>query len=297
MNGFATLSHTADNANLAEAGFNPLNVIGFVGDQMAVFGPLTFLLFIAGGAFIVGRRDAEATTRELWLLSFIVPAMIVIMGQEIMSRAHANWAAAAYPAVSVLLASWVDRTFGKRAGEFPMKPLMWAGAGLNTVIGVIFAVVWLAPSIGDAVGGANAFKRVRGWEQTAEELALQAQEVNATALMFDEREVWHGVDYYGRDMNLPPVRAWRRGDHPRSHAEEAGTMGPGEDARVLVASFVPEFRPRIRADFEAIEQLGTLTIPLGPKRERVLRLYLATGYRPLPRTAEYEAQFEDTRED
>jgi 4-amino-4-deoxy-L-arabinose transferase-like glycosyltransferase len=135
MNGFATLSHTADNANLAEAGFNPLNVIGFVGDQMAVFGPLTFLLFIAGGAFIGGRRDAEATTRELWLLSFIVPAMIVIMGQEIMSRAHANWAAAAYPAVSVLLASWVDRTFGERAGEFPMKPLMWAGAGLNHEFG------------------------------------------------------------------------------------------------------------------------------------------------------------------
>jgi hypothetical protein len=75
------------------------------------------------------------------------------------------------------------------------------------------------------------------------------------------------------------------------------SMGPGEDARVLVASFIPEFRPRIRADFEAIEQLGTLTIPLGPKRERVLRLYLATGYRPLPRTAEYEAQFEDARED
>jgi hypothetical protein len=115
--------------------------------------------------------------------------------------------------------------------------------------------------------------------------------------MFDEREVWHGVDYYGRHMDLPPVRAWRRGDHPRSHAEEAGTLLPGEDTRVLVASYVPDFRPRIRADFASIEPVGVLTIPLGPKRQRVLKLYLASGYHPLPRTAEYEAEYAGQRED
>jgi 4-amino-4-deoxy-L-arabinose transferase-like glycosyltransferase len=291
MNEFATLSHTADNANLAEAGFSPLNVIGFIGDQMAVFGPLTFLLFIAGCFFVIGRKDPAATTREVWLLGFIVPALTVIMGQEIMSRAHANWAAAAYPAASVLLASWVDRAFGKRTGNLPMGPLVWAGAGLNAVIGIVFAVVWLAPSIGDAVGGANAFKRVRGWEQTSAELGAKAQELGATALMFDEREIWHGVDYYGRNMTLPPVRAWRRGDHPRSHAEEAGTMLPGEDARVLVASYVPDFQPRIRADFASMEPVGALIVPLGPRRQRVLQLYLASGYHPLPRTPEYEAAY------
>jgi hypothetical protein len=217
------------------------------------------------------------------------------MGQEIMSRAHANWAAVAYPAASVLLAAWVDRAFGKRTGDLPMKPLVWAGAGLNAVIGIVFAVVWLAPSIGDAVGGANAFKRVRGWAQTSAELGVKAQELGATALMFDEREIWHGVDYHGRNMTLPPVRAWRRGDHPRSHAEEAGTLLPGEDARVLVASYIPDFRRHIRADFASMEPVGTLTIPLGPRRQRVLELYLASGYRPLPRTAEYEAAFRDKR--
>ena len=155
----------------------------------------------------------------------------------------------------------------------------------------------MRPSIGDSVGGTNAFKRIRGWEQTAADLGAVALEHNATALMFDEREVWHGVDYYGRTMNLPPVRAWRRGDHPRSHAEEAGAMLPGEDRRVLVASLVPEFRPMIRADFDAIEPVSTLTVPLGPKKTRVLKLYLASGYHPLPRTAEHEAKFRGQRED
>src|SRR5690606_7610221 len=75
-NGFSTLSHTADNANLGEAGFNPLHVFSFIGDQMAVFGPITLLVLLAGFAFIAGRRKGEAATREFWLLCFIVPPML-----------------------------------------------------------------------------------------------------------------------------------------------------------------------------------------------------------------------------
>jgi hypothetical protein len=293
LNNFATVSHTADNANLSQAGFNPLHVFSFLGDQMAVFGPIMVLVLLGGFAFIVGRRDKATFVREAWLLCFIVPVLAVILGQEIMSRAHANWAAAAYPASSVLVASWI----GREPGKLTAGPFIKAGVGLNTLIGAVFAVVWMAPAMGDAIGFENAFKRVRGWEQTSADLARIAAENNATVLMFDEREVWHGVDYYGRTLNLPPLRTWRRSDHPRSHAEEAGAMRPGEDARVLVASMRSDFRPRIRADFEAIEPRGELVVPVGPSRTRVLKLYLASGYRPLPRTADYEAQFKDQRED
>jgi 4-amino-4-deoxy-L-arabinose transferase-like glycosyltransferase len=297
LNGFETVSHTADNANLSAAGFNPLHVFDFIGDQMAVFGPLTLILLFAGFALIAGRGDRPAFTKEIWLLCFIVPPLVVILGQEIASRAHANWAVTAYPAACVLLASWIDRAFGGETGKFKAGPAIKAGVVINLLMGALFIAVWVAPSIGDSVGGANAFKRIRGWEQTAADLGAVALEHNATALMFDEREVWHGVDYYGRTMNLPPVRAWRRGDHPRSHAEEAGAMQPGEDRRVLVASYVPEFRPMIRADFDVIEPVATLSVPLGPKKARVLKLYLASGYHPLPRTAEHEAKFKHLRED
>jgi hypothetical protein len=296
-NGFATVSHTADNANLSEAGFNPLHVFSFLGDQMAVFGPVTLLVLLAGFAFVVGRKDRETFTREIWLLCFIVPPMVTILGQEIMSRAHANWAATAYPAASVLVASWIGRAFGGETARLKAGPFIKGGVALNTLIGLFFAAVWVAPSLGDQLGLENAVKRVRGWEQTSTELGRAAAEHNATTLMFDEREVWHGVDYYGRNMNLPPVRSWIRTDHPRSHAEEAGAMLPGEDARVLVASLHADFRPRIRADFDTIEPAGELVVPLGPTRTRVLKLYLATGYHPLPRTAEYEARFTGQSED
>lgn len=296
-NGFATVSHTADNANLSEAGFNPLHVFSFIGDQMAVFGPITLLTLFAGLAFLVGRKNKETLTREVWLLCFIIPPMVAILGQEILSRAHANWAATAYPAASVLVASWINRAFGGETGKTKAGAFIKGGVALNALIGVFFAVMWVAPSLGNAIGLENAVKRVRGWEQTSIGLGKAAAEHNATALMFDEREVWHGVDYYGRSLGLPPVRSWVRTDHPRSHAEEAGAMQPGEDARVLVASIRADFRPRIRADFDMIEPAGELVVPLGPTKTRVLKLYLASGYHPLPRTAEYEATFKDRRED
>ncbi len=296
-NGFATLSHTADNANLGEAGFNPLHVFSFVGDQMAVFGPVTVLVLFTGFGLIAGRKDKETTTRELWLLCFIVPPLVVILGQEIMSRAHANWAATAYPASSVLLASWIGRAFGGASGRIKAGPFIKGGVALNLVVGLLFVIAWVAPSVGDTLGAANAYKRVRGWEQTAVDLGALAREHNATALLFDEREVWHGVDYYGRNMSLPPIRAWSRTGHPRSHAEEAGIMQPGDDARVIVASVRSDFRPRMRADFETFESIGTLTVPLGPKRTRELKLYLASGFNPVPRTADYEDRFAGMKED
>src|SRR5690348_1179942 len=52
LHGFETVKHTADNANVSAAGFHPLNVLSFIGDQMGVFGPITMLVLLAGFAFI-----------------------------------------------------------------------------------------------------------------------------------------------------------------------------------------------------------------------------------------------------
>jgi len=290
LHGFETVKHTADNANVSEAGFHPLNVFSFLADQMGVFGPITMLVLLAGFAFIAGR-DPERRTRDIWLLCFTLLPLAVILVQEIMSRAHANWAATAYPAASVLLASWITRAFMK-SGKWKAGPAIKAGVALNALIGVVFVVLWTAPQLGDALGATNAYKRVRGWEATTRGLGARATELDASAIMLDEREVWHGLDYYGRDMDIPPVRAWQRGDTPKSHAEEAGAMQPGDDSRVLVASIHREFEPMIAADFEKIEPVGKLTVPLGPGKERELHMFMASGYHPQPRTAEFEKRFQ-----
>jgi hypothetical protein len=295
-NNFATVSHTADNANLGEAGFDLLHVFGFLEDQAAVFGPVTLIVLFAGFAFVVRRKDVWTSTREVWLLAFIVPALVVILGQEIMSRAHANWAATAYPAACVLVASWIDRAFGGETSRMKVSPMLKAGLAINLVIGAAFTVFWVLPSLADSAGVSASMKQVRGWKETVAELGTRAREIGASAIVVDEREIWHGLDYYGRNANLPPIRAWQRNDQPRSHAEEEGMMRPGDDHNALIASLHDLFRPMIRADFKSIREEGYVTIPLGPKRERKLKLFAGSGYERQPRTPEFEKKFEKLSE-
>lgn len=280
--GFETVSHTADNANLDHVDFNVLRIGEFITDQMAVFGPLLVIALFVGGAMLVRRKTGETFTREAWLLCFIIPPLAVIVVQSMMSRAHANWAATAYPAASVLVASWAARP---RWGA-----LIKVGVALNALVGLVFVAAAVAPAIGDAAGASGAFKRVRGWEQLAQDLAVVARDQKATALLFEEREVWHDIDYYGRNLGLPPVRAWQKAAVPRSHAEQAGKLLPGEDGNVLVAMEPDGYRIRIENDFEHFEPIGTLSIPLGGDNYRIVRLYLARGYNPPARTPEYEAE-------
>ncbi len=292
-NDFATVSHTADNVNLSEAGFGPLRVFTYLQDQAAVFGPVTLLLLIAGFIFLAGRKDKPTTTREFWLMCFILPPLLVILAQEIMSRAHANWAASAYPGACVLVAAWIDRAFGK----LKVSPVLKTGIVINAIVGLLFTAIWVAPGLADATGASSAMKGVRGWRETTDQLIERARDLNVSAIMVDDREYWHALDYYGRDLDMPPVRAWQRGPSPRSHAEEEGKLQPGEDRAVLVASGGPGFRAMIRADFAAIEEVGYLEVPISPRRMRKLKLYLASGYSQAPRTEEFETRYRDIREE
>jgi 4-amino-4-deoxy-L-arabinose transferase-like glycosyltransferase len=275
---FATVSHTSDNANWGAIAPDLWHLGRFIGDQLAVFGPIAFLL-LAGVA--LARRhavnDPAWLARARWLACFIIPPLVVIAIQAVVSRAHANWAASAYPAASVLLASLAIR--------LPWRRLLSLSILVNSAIGIFATLLAIAPTLADSIGAGSGLKRVRGWEQTAAELETLARRYGASALMVDEREVWHGVDYYGRDRDLPPLRAWRRLDEPRSHAEEAGAMSPGEDSRVLIASIHPDFLPFIRADFARIESVGSLSVPLGGGYDRRFSLYVAEGYNPVPRSS------------
>lgn len=286
---FATVSHTADNASLSAVSPDLSHGLKFLIDQMAVFGPLSFICLVAGLFLRRSVGDEHAKSTEIWLLCFIAPPLFVIAAQAIAVRAHANWAATAYPAASVLLASWIAYA--------PRKPWLKVALGINFLIGGLIAVLAVSPSIADGLNASGGLKRVRGWEETALQLQSLTANTDTTAIMFDEREVWHGVDYYGRTLKLPPLRSWRRLDQARSHAEQAGAMRPGEDRNVLIASYREDFIPRISADFANFRPAGELRVTLGGNEVRTLRLFRGSGYAPLPRTADYEARFSSSESD
>lgn len=284
-NDFATVSHTVDNANLGGELFNPENALTWFADQLGMFGPVSFLALLTG-LFLFRSRRGEEASRERWLLCFILPVLIFILGQAILSRAHANWTATAYPAAALLVAIWFSR--GKAVA-------LWASLGLNLLVGGLFMAMTLLPqSSTTQLGLDNAAKRTRGWEASAQQVFAEAERLGATAILVDEREAWHGLDFYARDRQLPLI-SWRRYAGPKSFSERTPLEGPMAE-RVLVASLHPGLRPRLRSDFQSFEQAGQVRIDLGTRSNgcpitRVFQLYIGEGYRPPERTQDWEDQF------
>ena len=105
-NKFATLSHTADNAKWGGPLVHPNKALEFFGAQFGVFGPILFgaLLVICWRA--LRQRLPEA---DRLLLAFSVPVLVAIFVQAFLSRAHANWAAVAYVAATVLVTATMIR--------------------------------------------------------------------------------------------------------------------------------------------------------------------------------------------
>ena len=302
-NEFKTVSHTVDNANLGGELFNLDHFPKFIGDQMGVFGPVAFVALITGIIFLRPRAeladlgDAAHAQRakETWLACFIIPVLVIIAAQAVLSRAHANWAATAYPAASVFMGGFLLRARGWR-------PAFWAGIGLQVIVGTLAITLAMAPpSWSAALGRDNDLKRVRGWEDLSEQLAREIERLQPTALVVDEREIWHGIDYYLKDGLDIPLILWRYNSGPKNYAEGLD-LADLDHSRVLVASYRSHLRPRIQADFETWQPEGFVGVDLGHRSNgcplrRELRLYLTSDYEPLERNSEWVRRFKVEDED
>ena len=344
QNDFATVGHTVDNANLGGELFNPENALKFLADQMGVFGPISFLGLIGGLVFMRRTVSGEPARKEVWLACFIVPVLVIIFGQSILSRAHANWAVTAYPAGSVLIALiflraktnralwfWIagltafgcllipDFTIAARltlglvfAGaivsaaylsKFKPEGLFWTGLGLHTVIGMATMVIMtFAGTLISPLGLDNAFKRTLGWDALSNQLVAFVDEAGTPSAVFvDEREIWHGLDFYLKDRIDAPLLLWRYNEGAHSFAEQR-PMTDDLDDDVLVASYRPNRRPAIAGDFETFEKVGEVSVDLGTRSNgcpitRTLVLYRASGFAALPRTQEWVDRFDDQKMD
>ena len=276
-NGFKTVSHTADNANWGTDLFHLDNAIKFIADQLGVFGVIHFpMLCIFLLLFVLRRGIPEnRDTTILALIGFIVPPLAIITVQAFISRAHANWAATAYPAACLLLGWWAVSAGGW------VKKAIYAGFAANLLIGGVLVTYAALPlHTQESLGGVNSVKRLKAWPETVSEVSKLVQQHNATAIIVDEREIWHGLDYYGRDGIISvPVRAWRRQDIPKSASEEA-PITDADAKNALVLSYRKRDLKNLLADFRTNAHVGELSISLGGKYKRKFQLYLVQGFEP-----------------
>lgn len=288
-NEFATVSHTAANANWGADMFNPGEAASFLVDQLAVFGPALFITLLTA-LFITARywRQGRAEPVFVVLACFCVPALVVVTGQAFLSRAHANWAASAYAAATVLTVAFLLQ------GPVWRRYVLIGSIILHTLFGASFATFAVSPRLAEAAGLANAFKRVRGWPETAEALAGAVEHAGVDAIAFDNRNDFHQMQRYGGEIGAE-LYMWTRYAGPTNQAELGWALPAGFSGPVLIASERPHEVPVMARDFGRMDYTGDVIVDLGGGHQRVYALFIAYDYQPVPRTDAFEAQIEAER--
>ncbi|MEE9588349.1 MAG: glycosyltransferase family 39 protein [Hyphomicrobiaceae bacterium] len=268
--GGVTFQHTAANAKWEGPLFHPEKALEFFGAQFGVFGPILFgaLLVIAVRALRSGLDEPDRM-----LLLFSVPIIALITFQALLSRAHANWAAVAYVAASILVTATMLREGAKhwRRGSLALHGLL-----LGVIaIGNAWAGQFVLP------GGSDPYARVLGWEQAMhgveERLDRAAAERRPfAAILTDERAVTAELLYYLRHRDIA-ITAWRDGAVPHDHYELTRPFSRDTAEPVLLIHHKPKVA-HITSRFGNVEPLGKITVPAGLVRKRRLFLYRLSGF-------------------
>jgi 4-amino-4-deoxy-L-arabinose transferase-like glycosyltransferase len=269
-NGFATIGHTADNAKWTGSLIHPLKALEFLGAQFGVFGPVLF-----GALLVILFRSVQRRLPETdrLLLAFVLPILLLYIGQAFVSRAHANWAAAGYVAATILVtatmlrdrATWAFRT----------------SLGLHVALALVIA---LAPAWAGRLPLAperDPYRRLLGWRELAERVRAEVDAAAVAgkpyaAILVDDRGTLAELIYYFRDATAPIV-AWPSGPSPKDHFEltrpyrgqsPALLVGQGGDPAVVLDAF------------ESVEPRLVRSVQPQTRDWRPLALYRLEGYRP-----------------
>jgi len=267
---FATFAHTADNAKWGGSLVHPMKAAEFFLAQFGVFGPVLFaaLLAIALRAYRQGVPSADRL-----LLAFSLPIVAIVTAQALISRAHANWAALAYVAATVLVTATLVRDLARR----------WLEASLALHVAVL-ALIGVAtaqagrlslPLVGDPLA------RQLGWRALALETRRvadgSAAERKVATIITDDRSVTAELLYY-LPAGSPSVLAWRGAARPQDHYELTRPFRAGSPEPVLLVALRPDATP-ITSRFTKVEPLGTRKLPAGAGPQRTVNYFLLSGFR------------------
>lgn len=271
QNKFATFSHTADNAKWEGALVHPGKALEFFGAQFGVFGPVLFgaLLVICWRAL---RQKLPAADRLL--LAFSVPVIAAICVQAFLSRAHANWAAVAYVAATVLVTATMIRDVAW--GWFKTS------AALHLAVVIIFFVAMATAGLIKLPAGLAPFSRTLGWESVADAVrgeveAARSRGAPYAAIVSDDRPMTAELLYYLRDVKTP-IYAWRPMAKPRDHFEMVRPFTRAVEEPVLLATLRGDV-PEVAAQFGSAEMTGQKSVPAGVNATRRVTFFRLSGYK------------------
>jgi 4-amino-4-deoxy-L-arabinose transferase-like glycosyltransferase len=257
--GWATFSHTADNADWQgsrKGGIKPF--LEFLAGQVGMFGPILIGLTVAR---LIGLKRRPANERTLLLFSFSLPILLIVMIQSLIAGAHANWAAPAFASLCVLAAGW---------------GVEWAGGwfigsmGLHMVVLLLLSYCFANPQPLEFRGqNLDPFTKLRGWQRTAMLIDQQRRGQPGANLLTDERKYAVLFNYYLR--NAPyQVLIWPSDGQIHNQFSLTNAITPANGQNVVLVSRWEE--PQLEHNFAHSERIGDISQRIAPGEMR--RFYL-----------------------
>ena len=266
-NGFVSLLHLRDNAELSGRLMHPIALLEFVVSQFGVAGPLFFAALMA----IVALPRILTEPRARLLAAFALPTLAMMLGLSLLSRAEPNWAAPAYvSAIILVVASTLDR--GWRTF------VRWSIAINLMAAVVLFGTADALAAVGVALPAKyDPLHRLRGWRELGDRVSALLAAHPGLTLLADDRELLAALIYYVRPHPFGAVEwnpipgisdQWRLVNNIGNHR--------GEDfLAVTEHNLVPEMRP----DFAELMHLTTISPRSGPGGGKTYAVYIARGFR------------------
>ena len=221
-NGFVTLLHLGENANLQNSQASFGGAAAFWAAQLGVAGPIALVMMICTTATV--RRGGPGR----WLHLFVWPVLVIMTVQAFLKEANANWAVAAYPAATLLVSQMIvasRQTLMRRAGQLALL--------VNLVICSGFIAASATGSLGPLAPESDPFRHLKGWPALAEQTLNTAQATGAKTLIAYDRESAALLHWHLQDTDLAIVLP-RLGPGQGNHYHRTYPLGPGS-ARPLLA--------------------------------------------------------------
>ena len=247
-NGGATLRHTSENAHWNGLNFHGGKALEFLGAQFGVVGPVIFAAMIFA---MVSLLRGRGTTREKHLALLSWPIILLIVGQALMSRAYANWAATAYVAgimLAIVFLLRIDRR------------ILIVSLALNMLVTLALPLIFALGDKTPVIGNSSAINRYLGRAAISYEIFETAKKAGTDVIVSDQRDILADLFYTLRDDPIT-IRARSRDGFPRNYYEqEFPLLQESPEQRVLYVT------------------PGELTCANGEKPQPVSTITSASGY-------------------
>ena len=206
-NGWVTLSHTSDNANLKNLNFNFGEPLRFLFLQIFMVGPVLFLSFLY--MFKYFRLDFE----NKFLLVFSLPIIMVVLVEGFLVRANANWAAPALLALLILFYRSI-----KKHKTIIININFFFNLGLGLFL--FFAIATSMPL--------KVFDRISGLKDFALEVGSIT---DGKTLVVNDRMLFSSLSYELRDRSIKILMPYNPSGPVKNHFQLKSKLEVGQNKK------------------------------------------------------------------